>query len=59
MLRRKEAGCMVAVVDGRYTAVPLTVTGTGRKRVDTARFYDSEEYRPKVAEVLGTPMFLH
>jgi 6-phosphofructokinase 1 len=59
LLRRHESGCMVAVVDGRYTAVPLQLTGEGRKRVDIARFYDVDEYRPKVAEVLGTPMFLH
>jgi len=59
LLRRQESGCMVAVVDGRYTSVPLRVTGQGRKRVDTARFYDAAEYRPKVAEVMGTPMFLH
>ena len=59
LLRRQERGCMVGVVDGRYTAVPLHVTGEGRKRVDIARFYDVDEYRPKVAEVLGTPMFLH
>jgi 6-phosphofructokinase 1 len=59
LLRRQESGCMVAVVDGRYTAVPLPVTGQGRKRVDTAKFYDADQYRPKVAEVMGTPMFLH
>lgn len=59
LLRRKQSGRMVSVVDGRYTAVPLLLTGEGRKRVDIARFYDAEEYRPKVAEVMGTPMFLH
>ena len=59
LLRRGETGCMVAVVDGRYTAVPLAVTGQGRKRVDIARFYDAAEYRPQVAEVMGTAMFLH
>jgi 6-phosphofructokinase len=59
LLRRGEAGLMVAVVDGRYSAVPISVTGEGRKRVDVARFYDPTEYRPKVADVLGTPMFLH
>jgi 6-phosphofructokinase 1 len=50
---------MVAVVDGRYSAIPLAVTGQGHKRVDLPRFYDASEYRPKVAEVLGMPMFLH
>ncbi|HVE72920.1 MAG TPA: 6-phosphofructokinase [Thermoanaerobaculia bacterium] len=59
LVRRGERGKMVAVVDGRYSAVPLEITGAGRKRVDIARFYDPSEYRPKVAEVLGMPMFLH
>ena len=54
-----EAGRMVAVVDGRYTTVPIEITGRGQKRVDIAHFYDAEEYRPKVVEVMGMPMFLH
>jgi 6-phosphofructokinase 1 len=59
MVRRQQPGCMVAVADGRYTAVPLALTGQAKKRVDVARFYDSSEYRPKVAQVMGMPMFLH
>ncbi len=59
LVRRGETGKMVAVVDGRYNAVPLGVTGEGKKRVDVSRFYDPNEYRPKVAEVMGMPMFLH
>jgi 6-phosphofructokinase len=59
LARRGENGTMVAVVDGRYSAVPIEVTGEGRKRVDVTRFYDPQEYRPKVAEVMGMPMFLH
>jgi 6-phosphofructokinase 1 len=59
LLLRGESGRMVAVVDGRYNAVPLDVTGQGRKRVDVDRFYDASELRPKVAEVMGMPMFLH
>jgi hypothetical protein len=50
---------MVGVVDGRYTAVPMEVTGEAKKRVDVERFYDPAAYRPKVAEVMGMPMFLH
>jgi len=49
----------VAVNDGRYTAVPIEIGGEAKKRVDVERFYDAENYRPKVANVLGTPMFLH
>ena len=59
LVRRGETGKMVAVVDGRYNAVPITVGGEGKKRVDVTRFYDPNEYRPKVAEVMGMPMFLH
>ena len=59
LLRRGDAGKMVAVVDGRYTAVPIEVGGAAKKRVDVERFYDVENYRPKVADVMGMPMFLH
>lgn len=59
LLRRGENGRMVAVVDGRYTAVPIEVGDTMKKRVDLERFYDAEHYRPKVSDVMGMPMFLH
>jgi ATP-dependent phosphofructokinase / diphosphate-dependent phosphofructokinase len=59
LLRREETGRMVAVVDGRYTAVPIEIGAESKKRVDVDRFYDSENYRPKVADVMGMPMFLH
>jgi len=59
LLRRGEAGKMMAVVDGRYTAVPLDLSGEAKKRVDVDRFYDAKVYRPKVADVMGMPMFLH
>jgi len=59
LLRREETARMVAVVDGRYTAVPIEIGAESNKRVDVDRFYDSENYRPKVADVMGMPMFLH
>ena len=59
LVGRGETGRMVAVVDGRYTAVPLEISGEAKKRVDVDRFYDATEYRPKVADVMGMPMFLH
>ncbi|HEY8130422.1 MAG TPA: 6-phosphofructokinase [Thermoanaerobaculia bacterium] len=59
LLRRGQTGKMVAVVDGRYTSVPLEITGEMKKRVDVERFYDAAAYRPKVADVMGMPMFLH
>jgi len=53
-----ETGCMVALRDGIYTHVPLTLTREGVKRVDVDSLYDSENYRPKVRRVDGMPMFL-
>jgi 6-phosphofructokinase 1 len=50
---------MVALRQGIYTDVPLTLTREGVKRVDVDALYDSENYRPKVRQVAGTPMFLY
>jgi 6-phosphofructokinase 1 len=59
LLRRGDYGKMVAVSGGRYTSVPIEMTGEAKKRVDVERFYDVDAYRPKVADVMGMPMFLH
>ncbi len=52
-------GRLVALRDGTYTNVPVSVTGEGAKRVDVDALYDVEAYRPKVREVAGKPMFLY
>src|SRR5437867_4166798 len=52
------SGRLVALHDGKYTDVPLTVTGEGHKRVDVDALYDVDAYRPKLREVQGKPMFL-
>lgn len=54
-----DVGKMVSILGGRYTAVPIETIGEGIKRVEVSRFYDEKEYRPKVASVMGLPMFLH
>ncbi len=43
----------------RYSAVPIELGGTAKKRVDVERFYDVARYRPNIANVMGMPMFLH
>ena len=52
-------GRMMALRDGAYTHVPMSVVGSGVKRVDVDELYDADEYRPKVRHVLGKPMFLY
>ena len=56
---KKEFGKMVALREGKYTTVPVETLTQGLKRVDVAELYDSENYRPKVAHLLGKPMFLY
>ena len=50
---------MVALAEGIYTTVPLDLIGTGVRRVDVEQLYDAETYRPKVAHLVGKPMFLY
>jgi 6-phosphofructokinase 1 len=53
------SGRMVALRNGTYTAVPISATREGVKRVDIDELYDSQAYRPKVRHVAGKPMFLY
>jgi len=55
----RQTGNLTSILGGKYTAVSLETVGEGVKTVDVARFYDPEQYRPKVSKVLGLPMFLH
>ncbi len=52
-------GRLVALRNGNYVNVPLTVLGQGVKRVDVDALYDGEAYRPKIRHVDGKPMFLY
>ena len=52
-------GRMVALRNGSYTNVPISVTGEGAKRVDVDALYDADNYQPKVRHVGGKPMFLY
>ncbi len=54
-----STGRMVALRNGTYTSVPISVTGEGVKRVDIDELYDVSQYRPKVRHVRGKPMFLY
>lgn len=56
---KKEFGKMVALREGKYTTVPIDTLTQGVKRVDVEELYDVERYRPKVAHLLGKPMFLY
>lgn len=58
LVLRGESGKMVALHGGKYTTVPIDMIMTGKKRVDVSSFYDVENYRPKIRDFMGVPMFL-
>jgi 6-phosphofructokinase 1 len=58
-LIKGHSGQMVALQNGVYTTVPVETMSQGLKRVDVAELYDVETYRPRVAHLLGKPMFLY
>jgi 6-phosphofructokinase 1 len=54
-----HTGRMVALQQGIYTTVPIELVTAARKHVDVTALYDPENYRPKVRNMLGKPMFLY
>jgi len=59
LILRREYGRMMALRNGIYTNVPMSTITEGLKRVDVDELYDREQYRPKVRNVDGKPMFLY
>jgi 6-phosphofructokinase len=59
LLIKKNSGKMVALRDGKYTTISASTIAEGKKCVDVDELYDVEKYRPKVAHLLGKPMFLY
>ncbi len=58
LVARNDTGRMVALHGGKYTSVPVSMVLAGKKRVDVPSFYDIENYRAKINDFLGVPMFL-
>jgi 6-phosphofructokinase len=58
LIKDEASGRMVALSDGRYTSVPVEMIIADRKHVDINRFYDIRNYRPKIQQYVGMPMFL-
>ncbi|MFZ4771193.1 MAG: 6-phosphofructokinase [Ferruginibacter sp.] len=59
LIKDGSSGRMVALREGKYTHVPMSMVASGVKRVDVDEFYDVEQYRPRIRSVLGKPMFLY
>ena len=59
MILAGKSGYMTALHDGRYTVVEIAGILGGVRRVDVGQLYDSEQYRPKISEMMAKPMFLY
>ncbi|MBI4771798.1 MAG: 6-phosphofructokinase [Chloroflexi bacterium] len=55
----RSFGRMVALRNGLYTNVNISITSEGPRRVDVRQLYDEPNYRPKIRHVDGKPMFLY
>ncbi len=53
-----KSGLMVGIKNGCYVTQPADISTKGLHRVDVDRFYDIDQYRPKIARVEGIPMYL-
>jgi len=58
-LKAGRSGLMVALCNACYTTVPLETCSAAQKRVDVDALYDRQNYRPRVLEHLGKPMFMY
>jgi len=59
LVQQGQAGRLVVLKEGRYGHENVCIVSEGIKRVDIETFYDCLNYRPKVGNVFGKPMFLY
>jgi ATP-dependent phosphofructokinase / diphosphate-dependent phosphofructokinase len=58
LIQRGDTGKIVGLHGGKYTTMPVSIVLAGKKRVDVPAFYDIEQYKPKIKDFMGVPMFL-
>jgi 6-phosphofructokinase 1 len=59
LLMQKRTGLMVALQKGSYTTAELETLGGGARPLDVDALYDREQYKPRVKDLVGKPMFLY
>ena len=59
LINERNFGHMVALREGRYTYVSADAPSQEARSVDVDAFYDVENYRPKMKNILNTPMYLY
>lgn len=56
LIRDGVSGRMVGIQHGCYAAVPLPKLSLGARKVDVAKMYNTERYRPNYSSKLGAPL---
>ncbi|MCS6986798.1 MAG: 6-phosphofructokinase [Sphingomonadaceae bacterium] len=59
LVNQRRFGRLVALLDGNYATSGLEIIMEGARRVDVARRYDVERFRPRLAGIEGLPMFVY
>jgi len=57
-ISKGHTGTLTAIKDGKPTLVPLEITKNSPFKVDVERFYDTEQYRPKVSGFIDSCLIL-
>jgi ATP-dependent phosphofructokinase / diphosphate-dependent phosphofructokinase len=56
LIRDGVSGRMVGIQHGCYAAAPLPKLSLGARKVDVAKMYNTERYRPNYSSKLGAPL---
>ncbi|GAF02366.1 6-phosphofructokinase [Saccharicrinis fermentans] len=61
LIKKGVSGCMVCVKDGKFDYVPIETVqknerGESIKKVNVAKYYDTNRYRPIYQDIIGSPM---
>jgi len=58
LVREGVQGRLIAIQDGKYSHAPLPDPKLGPRKVDVARMYNVERFRPQYSDKLGAPLLL-
>ncbi len=58
LIAEGKSGLMTAISQGCYAAVPIPDPKLGPRKVDVAKMYDADRYRPSYTGKIGLPVFL-
>ena len=58
LIRSGISGRMIGIQSGHYAHTPLPSVSHGARRVDVAKLYNTERYRPNYMSKLGAPLML-